>query len=139
MKIKLTHPNAKVPTYGTPCSACFDLYAVEDAVIPPGEQAAIPTGLRVEIPADKMMKIYSRSGHGFRNGVRLANGTGIIDCDYREELMVLLRNDGKAPFYIKAGNRIAQARLEVNEMTEFEVVDELSNTERNGGLGSTGA
>lgn len=139
MKIKLIHPNAKIPTYGTPCSACFDLYAVEDDVIQVGETAAIPTGLRLEIPDGKMMKVYSRSGHAFRNGIHLANGTGIIDCDYREELMVLLRNDGKAPFYIKAGNRIAQARLEANHITEFEVVESLSTTDRHGGLGSTGA
>jgi dUTP pyrophosphatase len=109
-------------------------------MIRPGrEHVALKTGLAFEIPEGYVMKVYSRSGHGFKNGIRLANGTGIIDSDYRGEVMVKMHNDGDTAVLITAGERIAQAMIEPIQQVSFEVVDELSDTARgSGGLGSTG-
>ena len=138
IQIKRIDPRAIIPTYATDCSAGFDLYAVHDAVIEPGQQGAIRTGLCISPEPGWMVKLFSRSGHGYRNGVTLANSVGIIDCDYREELVVLLRNNGTAPFHVKAGNRIAQGLLERYQQAEFVEVGTLDTTNRNGGFGSTG-
>lgn len=92
----------------------------------------------MEIPVGQCLKMYSRSGHGLKYKVCLANGTGIIDSDYRDELMVVLINHGAESFLVKHGDRIAQAMLEPVEQVEFEEVDELSTTDRLGGFGSTG-
>jgi dUTP pyrophosphatase len=97
------------------------------------------TGLSFEIPEGHVMKVFSRSGHGFKQGLRLSNGTGIIDSDYRGELMVKLHNDGVKTAYIAAGERIAQGMIVPVEQAEFVFADSLSDTERGtGGLGSTG-
>lgn len=140
VKIKLTHTSAKIPTYGSDGAACFDLYAIDNHEISPaGGAKAIPTGLAFEIPQGHVMMVYSRSGHGFKNGVRLANATGVIDSDYRGEVMVKLTNDGNSWFDIKSGDRIAQAMIIPVEQVEFDAVDDLSDTERGtGGFGSTG-
>lgn len=140
VKIKQTHTSSKIPTYGTDGAACFDLYAIDDHEISPaGGSKAIPTGLCFEVPQGHVMMVYSRSGHGFKNGVRLANATGVIDSDYRGEVMVKLTNDGNSWFDIKSGDRIAQAMIIPVQQVEFDVVDELSDTERGtGGFGSTG-
>ena len=85
------------------------------------------------------MMVYSRSGHGFKSGIRLANGTGVIDSDYRGEVMVKMHNDGSSAVLITAGERIAQAMIVPVSQVELTVVDELSDTARgSGGFGSTG-
>ena len=85
------------------------------------------------------MMVYSRSGHGFKNGIRLANGTGVIDSDYRGEVMVKMHNDGSTALLVTAGERIAQAMIIPALQVELQVVDELSDTDRgSGGFGSTG-
>lgn len=97
------------------------------------------TGLSFEIPEGHVMMLYSRSGHGFKHGLRLVNGTGVIDSDYRGELMVKLHNDGVRSALIESGERIAQAMIVPVEQAEFVFADSLSDTERGtGGLGSTG-
>lgn len=94
MKIKKLHPAAVVPTYGTEGAACFDLYAVQpEAEIRVVDTATVRTGLAFEVPQGFVMLVFSRSGHGFKNDVRLANCVGVIDSDYRGELMVKLTND----------------------------------------------
>lgn len=139
LKIKRISDKAELPTYATPGSACFDIRCVSSAVIAPGHSKAFGTGLAFEVPEGYVMKVFSRSGHGFKNGLRLANGTGIIDSDYRGELQVKLHNDSQISQEIKAGERICQAELVKVERVEFEEVDQLSETERGeGGFGSTG-
>jgi dUTP pyrophosphatase len=146
LKIKKLHPDAVVPKYATAGAACFDLHAIvendigADAVLP-GHFYTFRTGLAFEVPSGYVLKVYSRSGHGFKYGVRLANGTGIIDSDYRGELMVCLKNDGPSePLVVHHGDRIAQAMLVQIPQVELIEVGELSNTERGaGGFGSTGA
>lgn len=150
LKIKLNHPQAQLPVYGSKGAACFDLFAAE---VVESQNLNAPfthlydTGLQVEIPEGHVMMIYSRSGHGFKQGITLANGTGVIDSDYRGNIMVKLVADyiftGKEgynkPEFPKAGERIAQAMIIPVEKVEFEVSDELSKTERGeGGFGSTG-
>jgi dUTP pyrophosphatase len=140
VKIKKLHPNAVIPQYATTGAACFDLVSVNEVMIIPGrEHVALKTGLAFEIPEGYVMMVYSRSGHGFKNGIRLANGTGVIDSDYRGEVMVKMHNDGTTALLVKAGERIAQAMIIPALQVELEVVDELSDTARgSGGFGSTG-
>lgn len=140
IKVKLLNDKAKVPTYGTSGAACFDFYATEGADILGGEQLAIGTGLAFDLPEGKALMIYSRSGHGFKSGVRLGNCAGVLDSDFRGELKVCIRNDGAGIFSVRVGDRIAQGVIIDVERYEFEAVDELSETERgDGGFGSTGA
>lgn len=146
VKFKKLSPTAKIPLYASSGAACFDLYA--DSITKMGWGLLINTGLAFEIPDGYVMKVYSRSGHGFNNGIVLRNATGIIDSDYRGELKValtahtsnLLGNfDHKELYGIKVGDRIAQAMIEPVEQSTFVEVDELSKTERgDGGFGSTG-
>lgn len=140
LKFKKLHATAIIPKYQTPGAACFDLHSIQTGkAVGLGGSAVFRTGLAFEVPDGWVMKIYSRSGHGFKNLTCLANSTGVIDSDYRGEVMVKLINHGINDFQVIAGDRIAQAMLERVERVEFEVVDELSDTERGaGGFGSTG-
>jgi dUTP pyrophosphatase len=139
VKIKKLIPAAQMPVYATPGAACFDICTTDTNSIQTGDSAVFPTGLSFEIPEGHVMKVFSRSGHGFKQGLRLSNGTGIIDSDYRGELMVKLHNDGVKTAYIAAGERIAQGMIVPVEQAEFVFADSLSDTERGtGGLGSTG-
>lgn len=145
--VKLIHPGAKLPTYATSGSACFDLYAVSD--IPrelyQGTSVTVPTGLIFDIPEGYVLMVYSRSGHGFNHDVRLANCVGIIDSDYRGELKVKLTRD-ESPgswlhqFSVQQGDRVAQAMLMPVDRPALVEVDEVEATVRGmGGFGSTGA
>lgn len=145
VKVKRLTETAKPPVYATAGAACFDLHADAPPGFPPvmtlpaGSSIDIPTGLAFEIPAGFCMRIYSRSGHGFKNGVRLANCVGVIDSDYRGEVRVKLTNDGRRDVAIAYGDRIAQAEIVPVHLAEFIEVDELSETARGeGGFGSTG-
>ena len=141
IKIKKLHEDALVPKYATPGSACFDLHVVDVDIdlIWPGRTAVFRTGLAFEVPEGWCMKVYSRSGHGFKNDVSLSNCVGIIDSDFRNEVMVKLCNDSNMVFRVADGDRIAQAMLVPIQQVSFSVVDELSTTERGlGGFGSTG-
>jgi dUTP pyrophosphatase len=141
IKVKTLSSLAQMPAYATSGSACFDIATTSDGVdITPGASAVLKTDLAFEIPPGHVMMVYSRSGHGFKNGIRLANGTGVIDSDYRGELMVKLHNDGNRLFSINRGDRIAQAMIVPVAQVKFETVSELSDTARGtGGFGSTGA
>ena len=144
IKIKKLHERAMIPTFATEGAACFDLYAmVEDSKkvsIYKHSPAIIRTGLAFEIPKGHAMMIYSRSGHGFKNDVRLSNCVGVIDSDYRGEVKVKLACDNKE-FHVCSGDRIAQAMIiPVPAIEGFLVSKELSETERgDGGFGSTGS
>lgn len=139
LKIKKLHADAQLPTYGTADAACFDLYALTDVSVPSSSSAAVKTGLAIEVPPGHALMVYSRSGHGFKNGIRLSNTTGIVDSDYRGEVMVKLHNDSTTDFQVRAGDRIAQGMVIPVPKCSFEEVTELSDTARGtGGFGSTG-
>lgn len=139
VKIKLLSDSARVPTYGSDGAACFDLYAADTVAVAPGRRVVVKTDVAFEVPQGYVLKLYSRSGHGFKHGVRLANGTGIIDSDYRGHVPVCLQNDGNQAFIVELGDRVAQAMIVPVPRVEFQVVDELSETVRGeGGFGSTG-
>lgn len=140
LKIKKLLSSAFTPTYGTEGAACFDLYADQAAFVLPGHAVSINTNLAFEVPNGWVMKLYSRSGHGFKHGVRLANTTGIIDSDYRGHVPVRLHNDSPLAFTVNRGDRIAQAMLMPVFRVEFEEADTLSDTARGeGGFGHTGS
>jgi len=141
LKIKKLHPDAVLPTYATPGAACFDLHAIEDAYLDDicHVNEFIPTGLAFEVPEGWALMLYSRSGHGFKHCVRLANCVGVVDADFRGEVIVKLAADSEGMLGIKKGNRIAQGMLIPVQKVEFDEVAELSDTERGtGGFGSTG-
>ncbi len=143
LRIKRVHEHARIPQFATEGSACVDLCAVDaDAFEPhPADRHAIifRTGLAVEVPRGMVLKIYSRSGHGFNDAIRLSNCVGIVDSDYRGEIKVALRTDGDSRTKVRTGDRIAQAMLEFAPPFEIVEVDGLTPTERGeGGFGSTG-
>ena len=134
---KKLSPGAKVPTYGTEGSAAFDLFPFHSSISANGKVITYSTGFAVEIPPGHAMFIYSRSGHGFKNQMRLSNCVGVIDSDYRGEVKVqmVLDTDLFVPDITKA---IAQAVIMPVPRVQFEVVDELSDTSRGAnGFGST--
>lgn len=127
------------PRYATEGAACFDLQAAASIRILAGETTLIPTGLAFQIPEGYKLDIYSRSGLSIKHDLALANGTGIIDSDYRGEVMVALYNRADRPRFIERGDRIAQAMLVPVPKVHLIQVDELESTERgDGGFGSTG-
>ena len=140
VKVKSLDPRAQLPVYATTGAACFDICTISDNTdILTGDSAVFKTGLSFEIPEGHVMMVYSRSGHGFKQGLRLSNTTGIIDSDYRGELMVKLHNDGAKTAHIATGERIAQGMIVPVQQVQFALVSELSDTDRGtGGLGSTG-
>lgn len=139
LKVKKIDEKAELPTYATDGSGCFDIKTIETKEIQNNCALIFETGLSFEIPEDYVMLVYSRSGHGFKNGVRLSNSVGIIDSDYRGHLMIKLHNDGSDNFYVKSGDRIAQAKLVFAPKCQFIEVDELSSSNRGvSGFGSTG-
>lgn len=141
MKIKKLNENAVIPTYGTEYSAGADLYACtdEDITINPGETKLIKTGIAIEIPVGYAGFIYARSGLASKKGLAPANKVGVIDADYRGEIMVALYNQSNEPQVIAAKERIAQLVIAPFLKVEFEEVDELTITVRgDGGFGSTG-
>ena len=138
VKIKKLHPDALMPQYGSDGAACFDLHCITGAFVV--TDAVLDTGLAFEIPEGHVMLVFSRSGHGFKNDIRLANCVGVIDHDYRGEVKVKLRCDSNlGGLSVKAGDRIAQAMIVPYPKVELEWADELSDTTRGiGGFGSTG-
>ena len=130
---------AVVPTYGSEFSAGADLYAIEDTVIAPGETVLVHTGLAMEIPEGYGGFIYARSGLASKKGLAPANKVGVIDADYRGEIMVALYNHSKESRTVSAGERIAQLVIAPFLKAEFDVAESLSDTLRgSGGFGSTG-
>lgn len=147
LPVKKLHPDAIIPSYATPGAACFDLHAVVMPIgegwhpVAKGQPATIRTGLAFEVPKDHVMLVFSRSGHGFKNDIRLANCVGVIDSDYRGELQVKLTSDNTEgrKLDVKHGDRIAQAMIIRADQYEFLETDTLSDTVRGeAGLGSTG-
>ena len=141
MNIKKLNGAAIVPTYGSAYAAGADLYACEggDIVIAPHKTKLIHTGIAMEIPEGLVGLIYARSGLASKRGLAPANKVGVIDSDYRGEIMVALHNHGETEQVVSDGERIAQIVFTTYMTAEFNVVDELSDTVRGkGGFGSTG-
>ena len=141
VKIKKLRDNAIIPTYGSEFAAGADLYAaIDEAVtIEPGETKMIPTGLAFEIPVGFAGFVYARSGLACKRGLAPANKVGVIDSDYRGEVMTALHNHGKEAQLIEAGERIAQMVIAPYITANFILSDELVDTVRGeGGFGSTG-
>lgn len=140
IKIKRLHPDAIIPQYQTKGAGCFDLHAINGARVPArGGTATFDTGLSFEIPEGYTMLVYSRSGHGFKNGLRLCNSVGVIDADFRGGVAVKLVNDSPISFELLKGDRVAQAMIVPVPRVTMTEVAELSSTERGAnGFGSTG-
>lgn len=142
MNVKFLNEYAKVPTRGSAYAAGYDLYAAIDKpiIIFPGDTVSVTTGLAMEIPENYFGAIFARSGLATKRGLRPANCVGVVDADYRGEVIVAIHNDSDKIQQIEPGERIAQmVFLPYREMGNFEVVDELNDTARGaGGFGSTG-
>lgn len=141
INIKKLNENAVIPTYGSEFSAGADLYALLDAPVSfnPGETILIHTGIAMEIPVGYAGLIYARSGLASKKGLAPANKVGVVDADYRGEIMVALHNHNTVPVSIAPGERIAQLVITPFLKGVFNPVDELSETVRGeGGFGSTG-
>jgi len=132
---------AKEPTRGSLYAAGYDLSAAIDSnmIIPPHTTVKIGTGLAIELPENTFGAIYARSGIATREGLRPANCVGVIDSDYRGEVVVALHNDTDAMGIVEPGERIAQLVVQPYVSVEFEEAETLNETNRgSGGFGSTG-
>ncbi|MDE7171873.1 MAG: dUTP diphosphatase [Oscillospiraceae bacterium] len=141
VSVKLLDPRAKLPAYGSADAAGADLYALTDApvIIASGETALIHTGLALAIPQGYVGLVYARSGLATKQGLAPANKVGVIDADYRGELMVSLHNHSGETCTVECGDRIAQLVIAPYLTAQFQSVDELDDTRRGaGGFGSTG-
>ena len=140
LAIKLLDEDISLPQYQHPGDAGLDLPSRIDAVIGPGERAAIPTGIAIAIPKGYAGFVLPRSGNAARHGIALVNAPGLIDAGYRGEVCILLLNTDKhEPFQIKRGDRIAQLVIQKIEEVTVVQADDLDDTTRgDGGFGSTG-
>ena len=142
MRIKKLHQKAIVPHYATVGSAGLDLTVISDEdtiVIPYNSTMLCRTGLAFEIPKGYVGLIYIRSSVGSKLDLVLSNQVGVIDSDYRGEVMLPLRNLGRSARVINSGTRIAQMLITPINQVDIEVAEELSETKRGvGGFGSTG-
>ena len=131
----------ELPTYATAGSAGMDLRAhlATPVTLQPLERIVIPTGLFMEIPVGYEVQIRPRSGLASKHGITVLNSPGTIDSDYRGEIGVLLVNLSQEAFIIENGERIAQMVVAAHGQVAWEIVSELSDTDRGaGGFGSTG-
>ncbi len=141
VRIKKLDEKATIPTYGSEFAAGADLYACLEAplTINPHETILVHTGVAMEIPTGFAGLIYARSGIASKRGLAPANKVGVVDSDYRGEVMVALHNHSAIPQTIENGERIAQLVIAPYVVADFVVSDELDDTERgSGGFGSTG-
>lgn len=141
IRVKILKEGAKLPTYGSAQAAGADLYACLDAAvsIAPGETVFVPTGIALEVPAGCAGLIYARSGMACKRGLAPANKVGVVDSDYRGEIIVALHNHGTVSQTVENGERVAQFVITPVLTPAYEVTEELSDTARNqGGFGSTG-
>lgn len=141
VRVKRLRANAIIPSRSTIGSAGYDLSACieKDLVVEPGKTELIGCGFSMAVPLGYAAFIYARSGLGIKKGMVPANCVGVIDADYRGEVMVGLKNTSKDPFVVHPGDRIAQMVLSGCFTPELIECDELEETSRgSGGFGSTG-
>ena len=142
VRFKKISPSAIEPTRAYAGDAGFDLYAMKDTTIEPGQTVKVSTGIILEVPEGYYMEIVPRSGLSYKSHLRIPNSPGIIDSGYRGELLVMMHNissDPYASYRISQGDRIAQMILRKLEDYELEEAEELEDSERSGnGFGSSG-
>ena len=142
VKVKIVNKSDnRLPAYATGQSAGMDLRAwlPEQVTLAPLERKLIPTGLRIALPVGYEAQIRPRSGLALKHGITVLNSPGTVDADYRGEVMALLINLSQEDFIINPGERIAQMVIARHEQAEFQIVEELDETERGaGGYGHTG-
>lgn len=139
--VKRLDPRAKLPAYGSADAAGADLYALTDGpvAVAPGQTVLIRTGLALAIPRGYVGLVYARSGLATKQGLAPANKVGVIDADYRGELMVSLHNHSGEARTVECGDRIAQLVIAPYLTADFQAAEELDDTGRGaGGFGSTG-
>lgn len=137
IKVKKIHPKAKTPMYAHPGDAGMDLFAVEGATIAPGERIKVGTGITMEIPQGQVGLIWDKSGIATKLGLKVIGG--VIDSGYRGEIIIGILNISQEQVDLRQGEKIAQMLIQPIVASEFEEVDELSDTARGGnGFGSTG-
>ena len=141
VRVKFLKEGAKLPTYGSAQAAGADLYACleQPVTIAPGETVFVSTGIALEVPVGCAGLIYARSGMACKRGLAPANKVGVVDSDYRGEIMVALHNHGSISQTVEHGERIAQFVITPVLTPAYEIAEDLSDTLRNqGGFGSTG-
>ena len=141
IRVKKLRPGATLPAYGSLGAAGADLTACleESVTIGPGQTAFIPTGIALEVPENYAGLVYARSGMACKQGLAPANKVGVIDSDYRGEILVALHNHGSQARTVEPGQRIAQLLITPVLTPAYEEAAELSDTARDaGGFGSTG-
>ena len=146
LKVKAVSPKIgteiPAPFYATPGAAAMDLHACVDGAvtIPAGGRRVIPSGIAIALPsAEYVALVFTRSGLGIKHGVAPANCVGVIDSDYRGEIMVGLHNAGESDYTVQPGDRIAQLMVVPVVQAQVQMVEELDDTARGaGGFGSTG-
>ena len=141
IRVKKLREKANLPTYGSQWAAGADLYACLEApvTIEPHQTVMVPTGLALEVPVGCAGLIYARSSMGAKRGLAPANKVGVIDSDYRGEVMVALHNHGTVAQTVEPGERVAQLLITPVLTPAYEEASELSDTVRGvGGFGSTG-
>ena len=140
VKIKRLREGARIPVYQTEGAACCDLTAAEAVTVKPGERALVPTGIALDFGSREYAALlFARSGLAAKKGLTLANGVGVIDSDYRGEIMAAVINQGDEEVRILPGDRIAQLGFFPVGRAVFAEEDELDETERgDGGFGHTG-
>lgn len=137
--IKLLEKDIPVPAYQTKFSAGMDLHSRINTILNPGKAMLIPCGFQMAIPNGYEAQIRPRSGLALKYGITVLNSPGTIDSDYRGEVGAILINHGPEPFVIKRLDRIAQMIIAAVKHIDWEVVEELTHTERGeGAFGSTG-
>lgn len=146
IKLKIVSPlipdRIPIPSYATPGAAAMDLHACceEPIVIPAHAGGKVPTGIAIELPGPEMVAlVFPRSGLASKHGISLSNAVGVIDSDYRGEIICLVKNDSQVDFTIQPGDRLAQLGFFPVYQVKWELAEELNMTHRgSGGFGSTG-
>jgi dUTP pyrophosphatase len=139
VRIRRLHPSVSIPRYETAGAAGFDLAASEDITVQPGEVKLVPTGLVIEVPQGMFLAIFARSSTPLKRGLMVANGVGVVDCDYcgpADEVKIEVYNFTQHAVQVKPGDRIAQGILIPMVRAEWEEVQELRKDSR-GGFGSS--
>ena len=139
VKIQRIDKNAKLPSYAHAGDAGMDVYSNEDYKLMPGERKLFSTGIKIAVPNDYECQTRPKSGLAIKHGISIVNSPGTIDSGYRGEVGIILINQGKEPYHVEKGSKIAQLVFNKVETAELEEVEALDETSRNeGGFGSTG-
>lgn len=140
LRVRRLDSGLPLPSYARPGDAGLDLFSAQDVSLKPGERAAVPTGLAVEIPAGYAGFVHARSGRALREGLALVNAPGLIDSGYRGEIKVIVVNlDPGDVVHVQRGDKIAQLVIQPVASADIEEVEDLPASERGaGGFGSTG-